>query len=399
MIENPKLTYHKGKQLKEVLNLNNIVTLLIPVSVSVETLKKDSYWGSYNRFHKLLFIISTLHIFRVVRKVGDEGYVQLKSSYLQSMIGAKYTKASLKYLQDAGIIETDRKYAIGRKSMGYRIASTHQTKLRHWPLPEGKLKQKMLSTRQEKQKAKQLHQSVHKYLKQCLYRLSLSPSFSEYINSFTENSYNTRLILHDLLHKAPFFNLSAKSGRFYSAITNMPKDMRSMLLIDGEETVEIDIKSSQPYLALNLYPKHSKERQHYAESIQDGIYELINQRCTRPYKNRAFYKRKCIAQIFYKKESEGIFWDAFKKEFPELASIITSFKKRHSNTDLAHRLQKTESDTVILDACEKLMRKGIPIATVHDSIVCKKSDSKVVTKTLEAAALRTVANKPILNVT
>ena len=399
MIENPKLSYHKGKQVKEEEpNLNNTVTLFIPESVSVDTLKKDSYWSQYNRFHKLLFIISTLHIFRVVRKVGEEDFIQLKSSYLQSMIGAKHTKASLQYLIGAGIIETDRHFIIGHKSIGYRIAPTHRTNLRLWPLPEGKLKQKMLSIRQEKQKAKQLHQSVHKYLKQCLYRVTLAPSFGDYLNNFTGNPYNTRLILHDRLHSAPFFNFSAKAGRFYSALTNMPKDMRSMLLIDGEETAEIDLGSSQFYFALNLYPQHSKERQRYYKALQGGIYELINQRCTRPYKNRDYYKTKCIAQIFYKKTSEGIFWDAFKKEFPELAALITSFKKLHSNVDLAYLLQKAESDTVILDACEKLMREGIPVATVHDSIICKKSDSAFVAKTLEAAAFRAVGEKPVIKV-
>ena len=178
MVKNPKLTYHKGKQVKQGPILSSIVTLFIPESVSVDTFKKDSYWGKYNLFHKLLFIISTLHIFRLVRKVGVEGFVQLKSSYLQSMIGAKYTKASLKYLQDAGIIETDRHFIIGHKSIGYRIAPTHRTKVRPWPLPDGKLKQKMLSKRQEKQTAKHLNQSVHRYLKQCLYRVTLAPNTS-----------------------------------------------------------------------------------------------------------------------------------------------------------------------------------------------------------------------------
>ena len=398
MVKNPKLTYYKGKQVKQGPILSRIVTLFIPESVSVDTFKKDSYWGRYNRFHKLLFIISTLHIFRVVRKVGEEGFIQLKSSYLQSMIGAKYTKASLHHLLDAGIIESDRHFIIGRKSIGYRIAPTHRTNVRLWLLPEGKLKQKMLSIRQEKQKAKQLHQSVHKYIKQCLYRVTLAPSFGDYLKNFTGNPYNTRLILHDRLHSAPFFNFSAKAGRFYSALTNMPKDMSSMLLIDGEETAGIDLGSSQFYFALNLYPRNSKERQRYYKALQGGIYELINQRCARPYKNRDYYKTKCIAQIFYKKTSEGIFWDAFKKEFPELAALITRFKKLHSNVDLAYLLQKYESDTVILDACEKLMREEIPVATVHDSILCKKSDSEFVAKNLEAAAFRLVGDKPVIKV-
>ena len=398
MVKNPKLTYHKGKQVKQGPILSRIVTLFIPESVSVDTFKNDSYWGRYNRFHKLLFIISTLLIFRVVSKVSEEDFIQLKSSYLQSMIGAKYTKASLHYLLDAGIIESDRHFIIGRKSIGYRIAPAHRNKVRPCPLPDGKLKQKMLSIRQEKQAAKQLHQSVHKYLKQCLYRVTLAPSFQHYVNNFIGNPYNTRLILRNRLDEAPFFKLSAKAGRFYSAITNMPKDMRSMLLIDGEETTEIDLGSSQLYFALNLYPQHSKERQRYHKALQDGIYELVNQRCARPYKNRDYYKTKCIAQIFYKKTSEGIFWDAFKKEFPELAALITSFKKLKSNVDLAYLLQKAESDTVILDACEKLMREGIPVATVHDSILCKKSDSKFVAKTLEAAAFRLVGEKPVVKV-
>lgn len=398
MVKNPKLTYHKGKQVKQGPILSRIVTLFIPESVSVDTFKNDSYWGRYNRFHKLLFIISTLNIFRVFSKLSDEDFIQLKSSYLQSMIGAKYTKASLHYLLDAGIIESDRHFIIGHKSIGYRIAPAHRNKVRPWPLPEGKLKQKMLSIRQEKQAAKQLHQSVHKYLKQCLYRVTLAPSFEHYLNNFTGEPYNIRQIFYNLLHSAPFFSLSAKAGRFYSAVTCMPKDMRPMLLIDGEETTEIDLGSSQPYFALSLYPEHSKERQRYYKALQGGIYELINQRCIRPYKNRDYYKTICIAQIFYKEVSEGIFWDAFKKEFPEMAGLITSFKKLHSNTDLAYLLQKAESDAVILDACEKLMRAGIPVATVHDSILCKKSDSEFVAKALEAAALRAVGDKPVVKV-
>ena len=398
MVKNPKLTYHKGKQVKQGPIHSRIVTLFIPESVSVDTFKNDSYWGRYNRFHKLLFIISTLHIFRVVNKVGEEGFIQLKSSYLQSMIGAKHTKASLQYLIGAGIIESDRHFIIGHKSIGYRIAPAHRNKVRPWPLPEGKLKQKMLSIRQEKQKAKQLHQSVHKYLKECLHRVTLAPSFGDYLNNFTGNPYNTRLILHDRLYNAPFFNLSAKAGRFYSAVTCMPKDMRPMLLIDGEETTEIDLGSSQLYFALNLYPQYSKERQRYHKALQDGIYELINKLSEEPLENRKAYKNDCIKQILYYKKSVGKFWIAFKNEFPELAALITSYKKLHGNTGLAYLLQKYESDTVILDACAKLMREGIPVATVHDSILCKKSDSEFVAKTLEAAAFRLVGDKPVVKV-
>ncbi|MDB2310640.1 hypothetical protein N9V19_01435 [Opitutales bacterium] len=159
------------------------------------------------------------------------------------MIGAKYTKASLHYLLDAGIIESDRHFIIGHKSIGYRIAPAYRNKVRPWPLPEGKLKQKMLSIRQEKQAAKQLHQSVHKYLKQCLYRVTLAPSFQHYVNNFIGNPYNTRLILRNRLDdiETEYTDIITCSDRVYPGYGGIyakmyfPEGLSSWQQIDKSE--------------------------------------------------------------------------------------------------------------------------------------------------------------------
>jgi len=152
---------------------------------------------------------------------------------------------------------------------------------------------------------------------------------------------------------------------------------KNCLLIDGEETCEIDISNSQPLFLTKLIHDSQtnwvKEDEFiiFKELTKNGTYYqyLMD---TLNIKDRKEVKTLTYKVLFGKNAGRSKADKLFKSVFPTIHKFIVLYKKEHNDYKiLSHHLQKMESNLIF----NKIIRKVISnypdlrIITVHDSIV------------------------------
>ena len=174
-------------------------------------------------------------------------------------------------------------------------------------------------------------------------------------------------------------------GRLHTNFTILKSFIRkNCLLIDGEETYEIDIKNSQPLFLTKLI----EESQYQINVTEFEFYKLLAFSGT-------FYKfiqdkfslkdKKTTKDLTYKvlfgKNYQNKYDKSFGTIFPSIYEFIKCFKKdRGDYRSLSYELQRSESNFLFNIVISKIYdtHPHIKIITCHDSIICKSSDKEVV---------------------
>jgi hypothetical protein len=175
-------------------------------------------------------------------------------------------------------------------------------------------------------------------------------------------------------------------GRMHTNFTILKSFIRkNCLLIDGEETFEIDIKNSQPLFLCKLIELHGKE------IVNEDEYELFKYLTM----NGKFYQyvidnseikvkksiKECVYKVFFGKNYNNKHDTLFKKIFPTIHNFIKYYKKLKGGYKvLAYDLQNLESDLVFNKIVNEVRMNypEIHLITVHDSIICSKKYKDIV---------------------
>lgn len=237
------------------------------------------------------------------------------------------------------------------------------------------------------------------------------------------------------------YKYDTRSGRFYYPLVNLRKELRNLLRVDGKKLVEVDIKSSQPFMCNTLYNEvnwedsdlisklrkeykllsdeeqfiiaslDSKENMQFAtfneskkrfnQILKSGFYEYIAERyyglgseLTEEKIKRV--KNKCISEVLFGHVNQKKrYWKIFCREFPLLAYMICPKKynnpkheifvkhakgqktKYDGDKNMAFKLQKAEAE-IIFGVVRKLREKNIVCFTIHDSIMVLPEHSDLV---------------------
>jgi hypothetical protein len=174
---------------------------------------------------------------------------------------------------------------------------------------------------------------------------------------------------------------TATTGRVYGPWSNIPRELRGLLLIKGQSTVEVDIRSAQPMLLVKLYKdRNSKERMAFMEVIESGeFYESI-MRVTGE-SDREEIKKQVMTFLCGKKKGNPNIYSFFKKQFPEMLAEIEKITQPHHRM-LGRLLQRFESDIIVRNIC-----KNHPVYSMHDGAICEASLAPEVKKATEEAIL------------
>ena len=171
-------------------------------------------------------------------------------------------------------------------------------------------------------------------------------------------------------------------GRLHTNFTILKSFIRkNCLLIDGEETCEIDIKNSQP-LFLNKIIKNNPqiivdpdEMFFYSSLTKSGrFYEFVQNKLE--IKDKKVVK-EMVYKVFFGKNYPNKLDRNFEKLFPTIYNFIKSYKKIHDNyKQLSYDLQRLESDFIFNKVINEIYitNENIVLLTCHDSIICKQSD-------------------------
>jgi hypothetical protein len=211
-------------------------------------------------------------------RADDDGYVALKTEYLRRVIGQKVLPLVRQQLADARVIEWDRTYQEGTRSMRYRLRPEFR-ETRMIRCDDSTLTRRLnrLHARDEVRLL-----PVHRWLRERLQSLQLDVNRGHSIvdgmvpdedSPLTVRQYR-HLITEQLTHLqdqiaggTPELTCD-KYGRVHTAITRLPRRLRCCLTVDGQLLQGIDLANSQP-LFLGVVANRYFSDRHVRSSLRD----------------------------------------------------------------------------------------------------------------------------------
>lgn len=340
----------------------------------------------------------------------DEGISRLQMKHLKKQVpqGDKY----LIHLIDQGIIIRTGHPIKAEKSYEYSFAPAYQSKYVEVLLNDKKLirRLELLRGKVEKEHRKTIwgHLKQREFLK----LLTIDAECCKIIKPLEQNNvkkYNSLLAsatrIDQQIHTCIRDNTSK---RMHTNITNMSKELRHFLRVDGQPLVNIDIKNSQPYLSVLLltHPekvasfannkaleillkeikiKNSKDIALYITLVTEGgLYEYLmaefskedftlTRQETKRQVLRTLYAKNRLPKNPENRRARQIFTD----RFPNVHKVFSRIRGRGKGEKfenykrLAILLQSIESH-LVLDVIMKRVYKEMPgvfAMTIHDSIL------------------------------
>lgn len=370
----------------------------VPINLKLDTERHlDKYY----------YIITLLYYGRIFDKRIKEGdFVPLNAKTLASVLGGRYINY-LRYLLYKNIIETNNHYINGEQSKGFKLTDEYKNeKSIEIKIADKNIIRNVMVFKEYLEKGITLPQ--HKYIFDCLKKIEINEDEARYyIEHHTEKyeEYNYKSISVDLIAtKNFFFKVDSTAGRVHNNITNLSRDLRKYLRYKNQRLVEIDIQNSQPFLfnllirnyytqaysntVSNILPSYgnpissnfqeSDDVLLYKELTSRGIfYEYLMQYL--PSCDRDEFKKNIFAKIFYNDEEKYEYeeWFTFQDIFPNVANIISSYKKDNYK-NLAISLQRVEAEMIINKIVPRLAARKIYLLTIHDSILTTPENAEIV---------------------
>jgi hypothetical protein len=175
-------------------------------------------------------------------------------------------------------------------------------------------------------------------------------------------------------------------GRMHTNFTILKSFIRkNCLLIEGEETSEIDIKNSQPLFLCKLIQVDGLKIVDKSEfelfkwlTYNGKFYQYIMDNSNLKDKEEI---KKSIYKVFFGKNFKNKSDDLFKSLFPTIYNFIKFYKKENKDYRiLAHDLQNLESNLIFNKIVKEIMYiyPEIKLITIHDSIICSKKHREIV---------------------
>jgi hypothetical protein len=203
--------------------------------------------------------------------------------------------------------------------------------------------------------------------------------------------YNRNIYSVDCINDKHIFYHFDDYGRMHTNYTILKSFIRkNCLLIDGEETCEIDIPNSQPLFLTKIIDMDSnlvdqKELLLFKKLTMSGTYyQYVMSQLGESNKKRV--KEMTYKVLFGRNIATSKVDKDFKKLFPTIHQFIKNYKKENGDYRvLAYDLQKAESDLVFNTVIKKVMQfyPEIKLITIHDSIVIPRKYKEEVNQIFE----------------
>jgi hypothetical protein len=203
--------------------------------------------------------------------------------------------------------------------------------------------------------------------------------------------YNRNIYSVDCINDKHIFYHFDDYGRMHTNYTILKSFIRkNCLLIDGEETCELDIPNSQPLFLTKIIDMNSnlvdkEELQLFKElTISGTYYQYVMKQLGETDKKKI--KEMTYKVLFGRNIASSKVDKNFKNLFPTIHQFIKNYKKEHGDYRiLAYDLQKAESDLIFNTVIKKVIQfyPEIKLITIHDSIVIPKKYKKEVNQIFE----------------
>jgi hypothetical protein len=196
------------------------------------------------------------------------GYIRLMHKYLANLIPVRRLKRIITRLREHGVISVHGSYCPGRNSKGYRLNPGY-IECRPYRCTHKEIIRRI---RQQQEETEARFLPVHRHLKKYLRRVEFDQVWANAIiptmepdNPDKVSVEEYRQILRECCKRLRDRRKSDihvdKYGRVHTPITNLPKELRECLTIDGKPLVGLDIANSQPLFAGIVAMRYQESRQ------------------------------------------------------------------------------------------------------------------------------------------
>lgn len=171
-----------------------------------------------------------------------------------------------------------------------------------------------------------------------------------------------------------------KTGRVFTVVSNMPRELRPFLRINGKPLVEIDVSNSQCLVFCIYLLRHygsqnlPEDVAHYIDLCQRGeFYKEVEKLVVTEGEevDDDTFKSTFFGKIFFSTETINYKWrQRFDVAFPHVSRAISAAKVQNYK-ELSIMLSNLESEILIKGVAAHLYRSEVcEFTTIHDSILC-----------------------------
>lgn len=504
LIDNASEGLQENSQEETTLNLNypESLTVLLPECLDLEKIVRENPPNNMSAFHidNLKYILHLIGYIPSKKKDYDyglnNGYVPINKQKLQKS-GIRHYKEYLDYLVRCGVIYEDGQYIVGAKSKGicfpleYQYCKVRKDKITKKNIIKAVIKNAVVRNNQiveetlpylakwwNEQGLEIAYEPALRFLderfenskKELMIKFKLKNE-QELIQLLEKEKlkkkrekklknpyeqYNSALQVVERLHKKEYLmKIDTTSGRLHTLLTQLPKDLRQFVTFRGQRLVSIDLRNSQPLLAvvlLNSYlilsnpilistitkfnPTYQvkspstmlvlpiSQRQNkpdvlnYIKIVTEGQYyeefgKILKNRGLIPddvEDVRKFAKIATYASFFSSNLHAG-FIEAtqhFKKSFPNVYFIFLRVKynpkgvkvKEKYHRALAVTLQAFEAELFLYKIAGRIneINPDIPIFTIHDSVVTTLEYQQIVEEVVKDEICKAIGIVPVINI-
>lgn len=346
------------------------------------------YQGKKIKVDYLIDIVNNLILKYYFKK---ENRYALNATVLKDKYGYLYNYY-IKYLVERNILELKLNYRKGFNSRIYSLNdSVFISKISRYQNKDKvllkKYKKKVFDTIElTDDKSNHIDSDIKQKLISDLFNINIDTEraifFLDSLKKKDIDIYNRNLYSVDSINNKHIFYHFDNFGRMHTNYTILRSFIRkNCLLIDGEETSEIDISNSQPLFLTKLIHDtqtnwvKEDEFEIFKELTKNGTYYqyLMD---TLNIKDRKEVKTLTYKVLFGKNASRSKADKLFKSVFPTIHKFIVLYKKEHNDYKiLSHNLQKMESNLIFNKIIRKVISEHseVRLITVHDSIVIPKA--------------------------
>lgn len=369
---------------------DHILQFLPKKLVEISKSKNFEYGG---KKLKTSYLIDLSHSLILKYYFKKENSFPLYSVILKEKYG-QYYNYYMDYLIHIGVLILDKNYQKGRRSKVYSINKLVLTnEISRYKNSDKFILKKVKSKLEVNIKSKSpIPIEIRDKLVSDLYQFRIDYQKSyDFLESIDKDmdSLNKNLYCIESIKGGNLFHHFDKFGRFHTNFTILKSDIRKRYItIDSEETIEIDIKNSQPLFLSKLIKMvntkwvNEEELDLFSNLVQDGqFYDFLVRNASLEDKEES---KKLVYKVFFGQNRKGSKSDEkFKSIFPTIHNFIKLYKKENSDyRSLSHHLQKMESDLIFSKVIRRVMNinPDIKLLTIHDSIIVSKKYYEIVNR-------------------
>lgn len=370
--------------IKKNLELKKCSLQFLPTSL--ESISKEKNFFYKDKKLKSSYLIDIVHNLILKYYFKKENRFNLMASILKEKYGHLYNYY-IDFLVEKGVIILISKHQKGKSS---RIYSINEFILRGKIIRYNnfdrtllkKYKSKVSQIEEESSEVSLIDKDIKLKMVNDLFSVQIEFDRSIfYLDTLKEDDidiYNRNKYSVECINDKHIFYHFDNYGRMHTNFTILKSFIRkNCLLIDGEETHEIDIKNSQPLFLTKLIQDSGtkwvniEEFQLFKElTITGKYYNYIMD--SYGISDRGQVKELTYKVLFGRNGVNSKADKIFSSLFPTIHNFIKLYKKENEDYKvLAYELQKAESNLIFNKIIRQIMNlyPEMKLVTVHDSII------------------------------